>query len=78
MNWKGYGRNYPGICLQGRLRKTTKSFSYDSLTLGRYLTPEPSKYEAGVPTTEPLHSVFRSKLKLNEEEYIISYGLDVF
>jgi hypothetical protein len=54
MNWKAFGesvpglifRYYPGIRLEG-LRKTTKSLSQDSRSLGQDLNPVPHEYEVG-------------------------------
>jgi hypothetical protein len=64
MNSKGFGRSgrdliltsYVGICLEG-LTKTTRNLSQDSRPLGRDLNTGPSKYEAGVLTTQSRHSV---------------------
>jgi hypothetical protein len=51
-----YCRYYPGIFLDG-LRKTSKTLSQDSRSLGRNLDPGPPEYEAGVLTTRQQGSV---------------------
>jgi hypothetical protein len=50
---------HPAICLDG-LRKKTKYLSQDSRPSGRDLKPGPPKCEAGMLTTQTLHSVIWS------------------
>jgi hypothetical protein len=62
MKWCGRKRSwpnikyYPGIFLE-KLRKTTKDLSQDMRSTDRDLNPGSVKYEAGVLTTEPRHTV---------------------
>jgi hypothetical protein len=65
MNWKGCERKrpgfnlryYPGICW-GERRKTTKTLSQDSRSLGGGMNPGSPEYEAGVLTTRPRFGFF--------------------
>jgi hypothetical protein len=47
---------YPSMCLEG-LKKTTKAFSEDTRSPGRYLNQGPSEYEVGVLISQPRCSV---------------------
>jgi hypothetical protein len=63
MNWKGCRRkrswcnlrNYYGICLEEE--ENHENLSQDSRCPGRDLNPGPLRYEAGVLTILPQHSV---------------------
>jgi hypothetical protein len=55
-------RYYPGVCLEG-LKKTTKSLSQDSRSLGRDLKPGPPEYEAQMLNTRPRSSVLLYDIK---------------
>jgi hypothetical protein len=71
---RGLIRYYPSICL-GELKKTTKNFSQDSQSPGRYLIQRPPEYEAGVPTTLP--TIKQIGYRPKKAEYLIPGYRDI-
>jgi hypothetical protein len=71
-------RYYIDIFVEG-LRKTVKSLSHHSLSLGQVLNSRPPEYEAGVLTTRPRRSAggLRKTTKICSQDYQGPRTLDV-